>query len=146
MSEKMKKLISIVTFILTIFSGICQENPENEYGMSTDQNKIWLTKINTLAKGEQLILVQNRFFKLNKPLTKSENEDVPVLIIDGIAFSEKTKNDIRQILYQELRAENVKINILVKEPDNWHANKRWTGFIFMNITDNKIRKKIKKLN
>jgi len=146
MSEKMKKLISIVTFILTIFSGICQENPENEYGMSTDQNKIWLTKINTLAKGEQLILVQNRFFKLNKPLTKSENEDVPVLIIDGIAFSEKTKNDMRQILYQELRAENVKINILVKRPDNWHANKRWTGIIFMNITDNKIRKKIKKLN
>ncbi|MBL7855899.1 MAG: hypothetical protein JNL17_15980 [Cyclobacteriaceae bacterium] len=111
--------------------------------MTTEQNKAWLKELKMVDKEQQLSLIQNRFFR-QKTFEKSDNDDIPVLVVDGIPISEQMDSNLRDFLAYQLSAEKIQIEVLDKEPEQLHVNKRWTGLILLNITDKKTRKKMYK--
>ncbi|SFT77084.1 hypothetical protein SAMN04489724_2131 [Algoriphagus locisalis] len=141
----MKSLI-IISLILTIcFPGFCQNSePAYGIGMTSGENLAWLTSLKDTTKQVQLTMIQNRFFKPTRPMMKSDNEDLPVMVVDGIPISLDINEGVRNFLANELIADNVEIEVLDKEPEELYANKRWTGLILLNITNNKTRKKMYK--
>jgi hypothetical protein len=109
----------------------------------TEQNKAWLTELKMADKEQQLSLIQNRFFR-QKTFEKSDNDDIPVLVVDGIPISEQMDSNLRDFLAYQLSAEKIQIEVLDREPEQLYVNKRWTGLILLNITDKKTRKKMYK--
>lgn len=139
----MKILILALISIFLTTTGFTQDE-NNSYGMTPEQNVVWLTTLKHADKEEQLLSIQNRFFRQQTPLRKKENEDVPVLVINGIPVSEEMDDRIQAVLGFKLTADKVEIEVLPKEPEGLYVNKRWTGLILMTITDKKTRKQMYK--
>lgn len=139
----MKSLFIISLILTSYFSGFSQElKPAYGIGMNTDENLKWLTSIKDTTKQIQLVRIQNRFFKPTRPMMKPDNEDLPVLVVDGIPISPDIDEGVRNFLAKELIADDVEIEVLDTDPEQLYANKRWTGLILLNITNKKTRKKM----
>ena len=140
-----KSLLIILLILMNCFLGFSQ-NSEPVYGieMTVTENLTWLTSLKDTTKQIQLTMIQNRFFKRARPAVKSNNQDLPVLIMDGIPISSEMDDGIRSFLANELIVEDVEIEVLTREPEYLYANKRWTGLILLNITNKKTRKKMYK--
>src|SRR5690606_20220269 len=113
------------------------------YGMPPAQNSAWLFELKSVNKKQQLALIQERFFR-QKTFDKSDEEDVPLLIIDGIPVDEQLDTRMRDFLAFQLTADAVEIGVLGKAPDGLYINKAWTGLIALNITDKKTRRRMNK--
>lgn len=134
-------LIFIIAFTILATSTFGQSKADSLYGMTTEQNKVWLTELKMADKENQLTLIQNRFFRQHT-FEKSDNDDIPVLVVDGIPISEQMDTKLKDFLAYKLTADKVQIEVLDKEPEQLYVNKRWTGLILLNITDKKTRRKM----
>lgn len=134
-------LIFIIAFTILATSTFGQSKADSLYGMTTEQNKAWLTELKMADKENQLTLIQNRFFRQHT-FEKSDNDDIPVLVVDGIPISEQMDTKLKDFLAYKLTADKVQIEVLDKEPEQLYVNKRWTGLILLNITDKKTRRKM----
>jgi len=114
--------------------------------MSIEANQTWLTSLKNVDNKEQLIMIQDRFFKPTRPIIKATDEDVPVMVVNGIPIHPEMDEGLRNFLATELIAEDIEIEVLDKEPEELLANKRWTGLILMNVTNKKTRKRMYKQN
>ncbi len=143
--KQMKSLVIISLILAGYFSGFSQTSePAYGIGMTINENLIWLASLKDTTKQIQLTMIQSRFFKPTRPLMKSDNEGLPVVIVDGIPISPDMNEKVRNFLANELIAEDVEIKVIDNEPEQLYANKRWTGLILMNITNKKTRKKLYK--
>jgi hypothetical protein len=142
------RLIIFSCIILTIsFSAFGQQDElTHGIGMSAEENIKWLTTLKNADKKEQVTMIQERFFKPTGPLIKSDDEDVPVMVVNGIPIHHTMKKGLRYFLATELEAKDVEIEVMDKEPEELLANKRWTGLILMNIINKKKNKKMYKQN
>ena len=116
----------------------------NPYGMNSEQTNTWLKEVSKADKEQQLTLIQNRFFKQNE-FKKSETDDVPIILANGIILNELTNIKLKNYLSNQLTTENVNISILEKEPEGLYVNKRWPGVIILTINDRKTKRLLNRI-
>lgn len=137
------RLLIFIIACKTLTTSAFGQSPDTLYGMAPEQNKAWVTELKLANKEKQLILIQNRFFK-QRIFEKSNNDDIPVLVVDGIPMSDQIDIKLKDFLAYKLTADKVQIEVLDKEPEQLYVNKRWTGLILLNITDKRTRRKMYK--
>lgn len=141
----MRLIILYSLFLISSFS-VYGQTPEETYGVgfSVEANKEWLTILKHAYKNEQLIMIQDRFFKPKRPIFKGVNEDVPVMVVNGIPIHHEMHEGLRNFLASELRAVDVETEVLDKEKEGLLGKKRWTGLIIMNVINKKTLKRMYK--
>ena len=139
---QMKILSFIIIFLYATNPMFAQELKNHSYGMATDENITWLKKASISNKEQQLILIQNRFFR-KQEFKKSETDDAPIVLANGIVINELTNIKLKNLLANRLTPEKVQITILEKAPEGLYINKRWTGMIVLTIIDKEIKKLLK---
>ncbi|MCP2045914.1 hypothetical protein [Pontibacter sp. HSC-36F09] len=116
--------------------------------MPEEENKEWLTALKSRGKVEQLSMVKKRFF-LPQPARDDLSEinfAVPILVIDGIAVTDKLSDSSREQLFHLLTEETVKeIAVLDEQPEELYINRRWTGIIVVVLSDKKVSRKLQKI-
>lgn len=140
----MRSLIFII-FFLTAYDNIYSQNDvESSYGlgMPPEENQTWMSNLKHSEKEQQLASIQKRFFKPTRPIVNKKNDDVPVLVVDGVPISPDMNNPLRRFLAFQLNADDTEIAVLDKEPEGLYVNKRWTGLILLSITNKKTRKRM----
>lgn len=138
----MKVQSFIIIFLYATNPMFAQELKNHSYRMATDENITWLKKASISNKGKQLTLIQNRFFR-KQEFKKSETDDAPIVLANGIVINELTNIKLKNLLVNRLTPEKVQITILEKAPEGLYINKRWTGMIVLTISDKEIKKLLK---
>jgi hypothetical protein len=141
--KEMKGLVRL--FFLLTLSTCAFGQTGLSYGMATDENWDWLTRLKTSDKESQWNLVKNRLVEKRQTLDPKDKLDVPVLIVDGIPIADNIDKRQREFLVTQLTAEMVDIQVMEKEPEGLYINKAFTGIVLLTITDKKTSRKFKKL-
>ena len=118
-----------------------QDLSSSPYGMTAEQNSAWLNKIINSAKDQQLTLIQERFFR-QKEYKKTENDDIPLILMNGIVVNELMNQKLKSFLAHQLTADKVGIVIMEKEPEQLYVNKRWTGLVILTVEDKRTIRKL----
>ncbi|MCX2574645.1 hypothetical protein [Pedobacter sandarakinus] len=139
----MKSLASVILLLFIATFSFGQDFPNISYGLTAEENELWLKRVIPSEKGTQLTLIQNRFFK-RKDFTKSANTAIPVVIANGIVVNEIVNTELKNLLATQLTTDKVQITIVEKEPEGLYVNKAWTGIIVLSISDKKINKLLKR--
>ncbi|TCC90216.1 hypothetical protein EZ428_13120 [Pedobacter frigiditerrae] len=139
----MKTLTSIIIFLFVTTTSFGQDISGTPYGLTAEDNEIWLKKVLLSDKETKLTLIQHRFFR-QKEFKKLANDAIPILIANGIVVNEVANIELRNLLVNQLTPDNVQVTILDKEPEGLYVNKAWTGIIILNIKDRKINKLLKR--
>lgn len=137
----MQSLFLIIVFTSFAATSFGQNRYDSIQGMSPEQNVAWLSEVKNADKERQLVLIQDRYFR-QSTFKKSEIDDRPLLVVDGIPMSDQMDLELRNFLAYEITSDKVDITILDKEPEALYVNKRWAGVILLNITDRKTRRKM----
>lgn len=137
----MRSLFFIISLITLVTEAFSQPTSDNLYGMTTEQNVAWLTKLKNASKEEKLVLIQNRFFR-QPTFEKSDSDDIPVLVVNGIPISEQMDLKLKDFLAYELTVDKVDIEVVDIKPDIYY--RPWTGLIFINVTDKRTKKRMYK--
>lgn len=141
----MKELLRLLILLTLSTSGFCQASMDASYGMTNEQNKDWLINVSRADKDLQLRLVKGRLLQNRQTINLTNNEAVPVLIIDGIPIEDSFSEKQKAFLNTTLTVENVDIKVVEKEPDGLYINKGFTGMVLILITDKKTSKKFRRL-
>jgi len=115
------------------------------YGMTSDQNKEWLTKLSNADKDLQLRLVKGRLFENRRVLSPADGLDVPLLIIDGIPIDDNIDKKQKEFLVKQLTAETIDIKVVDEEPEGLYIDKGFTGIVVIVIKDKRTSKKFSRL-
>lgn len=137
----MQSLFLIIVFTSFAATSFGQNRYDGIPEMSPEQNVAWLSEVKNADKERQLVLIQDRYFR-QSTFKKSEIDDRPLLVVDGIPMSDQMDLELRNFLAYEITSDKVDITILDKEPEALYVNKRWAGVILLNITDRKTRRKM----
>ena len=131
----------MMIFIFKTAAVFGQGLSSSPYGMPADQNSLWLKKVINSAKDQQLTLIQDRFFR-QKEYKKTENDDVPIIVMNGLVVNELSNQKLKNFLSYQLTADKVGMVIMEKEPEQLYVNKRWTGIVILTIDDKKTIRKL----
>jgi len=138
------KVFVRIFFLLTL-STCAFAQTDFSYGMTSEENLDWLTRVKTSDKETQFNLVKNRLLEKRQTLDPKDKLNVPVLIIDGIPIVDNIEKRQREFLVTQLTADAVVIQVIEKEPEGLYINKAFTGIVLLTISDNKTSKQFKKL-
>lgn len=119
-----------------------QDLTNSQYGMTVEENEIWLKKAVLLDRETQLTSIQNRFFR-RIAFKKLANDAIPVIVANRVMVNEVSNIELKNLLSNQLTTDNVQVTILEKEPEGLYVNKAWTGIVILNIKDKKISKLLK---
>lgn len=144
-TKKMKRLVRLLILLTLSTSAFSQVKADTSYGLTSEQNKDWLTRVGNANKALQLKLVKGRLFENRRKLNPTDKLDVPLLIIDGIPVDDNISGRQKTFLKNQLTAENVEIKVVEKEPEGLYINKGFTGIILIVITDKKTSRKFERL-
>jgi hypothetical protein len=141
----MKRLFQFLILLTLSTSGLSQTTTDATYGMTSEQNKEWLSKVINADKDLQIRLVKSRLIEKRQTLNQTDRLVVPVLIIDGIPIEENINDRQREFLKSQMTVDKVDIKVVEKEPEGLYVNKAFTGIVLIVITDKKISKKFRRL-
>jgi len=142
--QKMRTLLFTIILVTLSTATFCQNTSDSLFTLTTEQNFAWLTALKNSAKGQQLRLINNRFFR-QPTFRKPDNDNKPLLIVDGIPIRENSDSKTRDFFLNDLTADKVDIKVLDKEPEGLYIHKRFTGIILMTISDRRTSKRFKRL-
>lgn len=143
LTDKMRMLTALLFFLFVTTTSFSQDVANDAYGMTAEENEIWLKKALSSDKETQLTLIKNRFFR-QEEFKKSANDAIPIVVINGIIVSEVSNVKLKNVLVNQLTPDKVMVTIIEKEPERIYINKAWTGIILLTISDKKINKLLKK--
>lgn len=141
----MKRLFQFLILLTLSTSGLSQTKTDATYGMTSEQNKEWLSKVSNADKDLQIRLVKSRLIENRQTLNQTVRLDVPVLIVDGIPIEENINDRQREFLKSQMTVDKVDIKVVEKEPEGLYVNKAFTGIVLIVITDKKTSKKFRRL-
>jgi hypothetical protein len=116
--------------------------------MTEEKNQEWLKTLKSQGKSEQLSMVKERFF-VPRPAENDLSERVlliPVLVVNGIAITDKLSDNSREQLFHLLTEKSVKeIAVLDEQPEELYIDRRWSGIIAVVLRDKKASRKLQKI-
>jgi hypothetical protein len=141
----MKHIILTFFFCFTIASLFGQAT---SLKMTEEKNQEWLKTLKSQGKSEQLSMVKERFF-VPRPAENDLSERVlliPVLVVNGIAITDKLSDNSREQLFHLLTEKSVKeIAVLDEQPEELYIDRRWSGIIAVVLRDKKASRKLQKI-
>jgi hypothetical protein len=143
--KKIMKRLFRLLILLTLSTNGLSQTTEAPYGMTSEQNKDWLTQVSTVDKDSQLSLIKSRLIANRQSLNQSDKLDAPVLIIDGIPIKDNIDGRQKEFLKTQLTVKTTDIKVVEKEPEGLYINKAFTGIVLIVITDKKTSKKFRRL-
>lgn len=143
--KTMKRLFQFLILLTLSTSGLSQTKTDTTYGMTSEQNKEWLSKVINADKDLQIRLVKSRLIENRETLNQTDSLDIPVLIVDGIPIKENINDRQREFLKSQMTVDKVDIKVVEKEPEGLYVNKAFKGIVLIEITDKKTSKKFRRL-
>jgi hypothetical protein len=104
------------------------------------QNSYWLAALKEKDKVAQWAQIRSRFFvspqrAYSSPV--SPMATVPVLVVVGFVVDMSSEGTpLREVVARQLTPKTVKtITVIEREPEEWYANKAFTGLIIIELAD-----------